>query len=112
MRHRVPVIEVLEPHANDLDARMLSVLDDIQRRSENHDYVVAALGALACVPGIDVSEIDITVSRHGGRVHAVVEVPADMDAGKVPMVIDWVGRALRDHDRYAKVIDVGVHRPA
>ncbi|MFM8531051.1 MAG: hypothetical protein ACKOD2_15525 [Ilumatobacteraceae bacterium] len=112
LRHRVPVVELVEPHNNQLDATMLSVLEDVHLRCENRDYVIAALEALARVPGIDVTNIEIAVTRTSGRVHAMVQAPADMDAQQVPMVVDWVGRALRNHDRYAKVIDVGFHRGA
>ena len=60
------------------------------------------------VPGIDVSQLRISVTRSADRVHALVQVPASTPADEVPMITDWVGRALRQHDRYAKVIDVGV----
>jgi len=110
LRHRVPVVELVEPHGNNLDATMLSVLEDVHLRCENREYVIAALEALARVPGVDITNIDIAVTREAGRVHAMVVVPAGMDDKQIPMVVDWVGRALRDHDRYAKVIDVGVRR--
>lgn len=110
LRHRVPVVELMEPNGTDLDTTMLSVLEDVRLQSTNRDYVIAALEALARIPNLDITRLNITVTRDENRVHAMVEIPADVDDKQVPLIVDWVGRALRDHDRYAKVIDVGFRR--
>jgi hypothetical protein len=111
MRHRVPVVEMSEPTGVGLDATMLSVLEEVQHHTANQAYVQAALEALVRIPGIgDLSRIGITVNRQQDRVHALLALPPDIEDGQVPMLVDWVGRALRAHDHYAKVIDVGVRR--
>lgn len=111
MRHRVPVIEMTEPTGRGLDATMLSVLDEVQHHRLNTGYVRAAHDALARVPGLASAEaIGITVERQQDRVHALLALPADITDSQVPMIVDWVGRALRAHDPYAKVIDVGARR--
>ena len=111
MRRRVPVLRIVEPGTPDLDATMLALLDDLQRYSAHPDYVLAAQEALTHIAGIgDVSRIGVAITRDRGRVHAMLNLPPELTDAQVPTIVDFVGRALREYDHYAKVIDVGVRR--
>jgi hypothetical protein len=66
---------------------------------------IGRVGALA-----DPESVGVTVRREPNRVHAMLDVPTAIDDDTVPMIVDWSSRALRAHDPYVKVIDVGVRR--
>jgi len=111
MRHRVPVVEIVEPATNELDSIMLAALEGAQHHTAHLDYVLAVREQLHHVPDIgDPSRINISITRAGGRVHAMLRLPDNITEKQLPLVVDWVGRALRQHDPYARIIDVGVSR--
>jgi len=112
MRHRVPVVELMEPGSTNLDAALLAALSQAESASATRGYVDAVRESLAKVTTlVGADRIGIEVTRASGRVHAMLELPGDLPEQQVAMVVDWAGRALRAHDQYAKVIDIGVRRP-
>lgn len=113
MRHRVPVVEVVEPGQNDLDSTLLAALAEAESAAASRGYVDAVRASLAEATTLaDPDRIGITVTRSTDRVQATVDLPGDVVEHQVPMVVDCVSRALRRYDQYAKVIDVGVTRGA
>ncbi|MEY4372766.1 MAG: hypothetical protein RL219_1535 [Actinomycetota bacterium] len=111
MRHRIPVVEVTEPHSRDLDATMLGALAAVQYRTEHADYEHAVRDALGRLPGLAHAErVQVVVTLQPDRVHAMLHVPDDLDGALVSTMVDHAGRALRAHDPHVRVIDVGVRR--
>lgn len=111
MRHRVPVVEVTEPHRRELDVTMLGVLAAVQYRTEHNDYERAVRDVLSRLTGpANAERVQVVVTLQPDRVHAMLHVPQDLDAAVVSTMVDHAGRALRQHDPYVRVIDVGVRR--
>lgn len=111
MRHRVPVVEITEPHHNHLDATMRTALAGSADPTLVDGYERAARAGLHDAPGVaDLEVSGIDVVHEGLHVRATLHVGAGVDDARLPMLVDRVGRALRRHDPYASVIDVGVHR--
>jgi hypothetical protein len=110
MKHRIPVVEITEPHRGQLDTTLRSALaaaDD----GGTVGYERAALAGLVDAPGLGRHEVlGVVVTRDDGHVRADVRVATHVDQARIPTLVDRVARALRRHDPYASVIDVGVSR--
>lgn len=111
MRHRVPVVELNEPHGRALDAVLLGALAAVEYRTEYEAYERAAHDALRRITTLQQPErVQVVVNLQNDRVRAVLHVPPDLGRDMVSTMVDHVARALRAHDPYARVIDVGVQR--
>lgn len=111
MRHRVPVVEVNEPHGRALDAVLLGAVAAVEYRTEYEAYERAALDALRGITSLQQPErVQVVVGLQNDRVHAVLHVPPDIGPTMVSKMVDRVAHALRKHDPYVRVIDVGVER--
>lgn len=113
LRHRIPVVEITEPSAATLEVALLAALAEAAGGPTTIGYVQAIRTALASVTSlVRPEDVGIIVDWSAGRVHAMLELPGDVADRNVPMIVDWASRALRAHDPYVKVIDVGVRRIA
>lgn len=109
-RHRVPVAELIEPHTAELPDVMRGVFETVMSDSICREYERAIRDGLAKLPGLESATFKVSVTRRHDHVHAMVHLPAGVETAKVPLVVDRVGRSLREYDHFAKVIDVGIYR--
>jgi hypothetical protein len=107
LRHHLPVVELVEPDREALDATMLGALASVSSGRTTADYESAVHDAWVVRLGLDSDHpYSVSVTREPNRVHAVVELPAGTPAEIVPGLIDTAARALRRHDPFVRVIDI------
>jgi hypothetical protein len=110
LRRRVPVVEITEPSLAELDIVMLAALAEATSDG-TASYVAAVRAALGRLPSLPAPDmVGVHVTRTSARVHVMLDIPVGVADQAVPMVVDWASRAVRDHDQYVPVIDIGVTR--
>jgi hypothetical protein len=110
LRHRVHLVELVEPDARDLDATMLAAMSEVAAGGPGDVYAEVVRAALAELDTFGGADVGVRVTRSPDRVHVILDVPASVDDRALPMTVDRASRAVRGHDPFVKVIDVAVTR--
>jgi hypothetical protein len=110
LRHRVHLVELTEPDPHDLDATMLAVVSEAHTDAPGGAYAEVVRAALAELDTLGGADVGVRVTRSPDRVHVMLDVPTAVDDRVLPMTVDRASRAVRGHDPFVKVIDVGVNR--
>jgi len=95
LRHRVHLVELIEPDDAELDAIVGNTADDLL----GYEWAVEA--ALS-------EDTTVQVTRSSDRVHVHLGLAPGTPRDRVPMIVDRANRAVRAYDPFVKVIDVAV----
>jgi len=99
LRHRVRLVELVEPDDAELDAELDAIIGNAADDALGYEWAVEA--ALS-------EDTTVQVTRSSDRVHVQLGLAPGTPRERVPMIVDRANRAVRAYDPFVKVIDVAV----